>query len=348
MTQRRYWSKEEEQFLIDNVSKLSTSDLAYKLDRSKQQISKKLHNLGLNSKKALGILWSESEDDLLKQHFEYAPKNYLMNMFPNRSWQSILQRGIKTLKLKRISQDRYSVNYDYFSKWTEGSAYFLGFIIADGHIHYNKSKFLQIEVQKQDIDILQKLKEQLNFEGIIMNGKKQDDNAVINGNKCKCQGSYKIQINNAKIVSDLNKLGVPLDNKTYTATFPKNIPNEFLKHFMRGIIDGDGSISYNKKHPNTMAISFCGTYDVVKEVKDHMPCDCENNRIFKSSEHCWNFVISGKKANMIVEWLYEDANIFLDRKYRIYQEYLIAQQHSPSHEKSCEDTTLKPVTLKAS
>ena len=98
----------------------------------------KIHKMGSNRKRASGELWQKEEDEILTEHFQYASKNYLMNMFPNRSWNAILRREIKKLNLSRESQDRYYIDYNFFEDWSNDSAYIYGMIAADGHLFTNK------------------------------------------------------------------------------------------------------------------------------------------------------------------------------------------------------------------
>lgn len=316
---KKYWTQEEEQFIRDHISQFSISDFANHFVLSKAKIVDKIHKMGLNSKKSRGIIWSETDDALLAQHFEYAPKEYLMRLFPTKTWQGILQRGIKTLHLKRISQDRTFVKYDFFSEWNEHSAYFLGFILADGHLHYGSAKYLQIEISKKDQDILYKLKDCLQYEGSIMQGKKAKENDIIMGNSCKTRESVKLQINNAKIVQDLVAKGVPLDCKTYSTVFPKNVPDDMIKHVIRGLIDGDGWVSYMDKHLN---IGICGTKSMCETIQKYLRPIKSNARVYQNSENCWKFQIAGSQALDKVKWLYQDANIYLDRKYNVFLQAL--------------------------
>lgn len=47
-----------------------------------------------------------------------------------------------------------------------------------------------------------------------------------------------IQIGQRRITSDLFKLGI-VPNKTYEHIFPENIPENKLRHYIRGVFDGD-------------------------------------------------------------------------------------------------------------
>ena len=300
---RKTWTQEKIDFIKENLSTMSVKELAKYFNVSYSAMTSIIHNNGLSAKKAHNISWSKDDDALLKKHFEYAPKNYLMNLFPLRTWTSILQRGNKTLQLRRETQDKFYINYNFFSTWSEYSAYFLGFILTDGHIAYKvpprNCTYLQIELKSSDVDILEKLKKYTEFEGKII-----------------YKPTARIQINNTKIVSDLIQLGVPEGNKTYIADFPKNIPNNMIRHCVRGIIDGDGWISFNSDR--VFSIGLCGTKNMCEHVKQHLNIDCSKNIVRQKSENCWAFCIKGQKAMQIANWLYNDSNVFLERKYLKY------------------------------
>lgn len=104
-------------------------------------------------------------------------------------------------------------------------------------------------------------------------------------------------------------------------TFPSEeiVPLKFQKDFIRGYFDGDGSISYTTK---TCYISFCGTYEFLLGVKNflnltHSPFHDsrkDNNK---------NIYYLGFGGNLQVldrmSKIYENATIYLPRKYKIFQ-----------------------------
>lgn len=301
---RKYWTKQEEQFIEENIATKTISEFSDIFKVSKEKITDKIHKMGLNSKKARGVIWSPEDDKLLTAIFEFAPKNYIMEKFPNKTWAAIKQRGFKTLNLKRFSQDRLSVDFNFFEKWTPESAYIFGFIMADGCIHYGDVNYLQFEIAKKDKDILYKIKDALKYEGNVSVGK-----------------TARLQINNKKIIKDLIDKGIPAVSKTYCADFPKTLPEGLYKDFCRGVIDGDGWSTVNN---NTYNIGLCGNFDLINKIKNVLPEDCSNNHIRKDKDSfCWRFNIKGKKALKIAKWLYEDACIYLDRKYQAYYQNIV-------------------------
>jgi hypothetical protein len=318
--ERKYWTKEEEQFIADNISEMSISELSKHFDICYQKMYDKIHKMGLNSKKARGIYWSEEEDKIFRENYPYASKHYLESLLPNRKWSQIKSRG-SWLHIKRISQDRYYVDHNFFSKWTEASAYFLGFILADGYIHYGKSKWLSIHLAEKDLCILQKFKELIQYEGPIK--KQKSRNCIIGNHVAHATNSYDIRINNAKIILDLIDKGISKENKTFEAKFPQNIPDDMMCHFIRGLIDGDGSIIFRsyRQRSKALSIEIYGTEDIVRGVRDHVNVDCSDIKLYNRSwDHYWMFQVSGKRAKEIADWLYKDATIFLPRKYEKYKE----------------------------
>lgn len=183
------------------------------------------------------------------------------------------------LGLNRVNQNRYSVDYDFFSEWTEESSYFFGFIMADGHVAHGKE------------------------------------------NNC-----------------------IPMERKTYTANFPSHIPKEMKRHFIRGLIDGDGWVSVVKR--GYVSLGLVGTENILYGVRDSYPYDCSMNAVRHKGKNFWDLIINGRKAMKILDWLYGDASVYLNRKYDKYLEAkeLYELKNSPLQEKSCRDTVLKPVT----
>lgn len=308
---RKVWTSEEEKFIKDNLADMDLKIMCEKLNVRYVQLTHKIHRLGLSKKSASGENWTKEDDDLLAKHFKYAPKNYLMKLFPNRTWPAILQRGLKTLKLNRESQDRYYIDYNFFSEWTPESAYIFGFIAADGYVFYedgiDNKNGLQIELSGYDMDILKKIKKILKYEGPILYSKRD---------------TVKLQINNKKIIKDLIDKGIPAKNKTFDIKYPETLPDNLVRHFIRGLSDGDGSIYYCRNNINW---ELLGTKSLLESVKNKLPIDTNNIHLQDRNKYginVFSFKISYKKAREILNWMYKDATIYLGRKYNKYMDYI--------------------------
>lgn len=98
-------------------------------------------------------------------------------------------------------------------------------IITDGFVMKDtKRGVTHVTLVQKDVKILEKFKREL----------ESDHRIIIYGeNNCG-----KVSVYSVKIVNDLIKLGIPYKEKSTKLKFPK-VPEEYLPHFIRGVIDGD-------------------------------------------------------------------------------------------------------------
>lgn len=151
---------------------------------------------------------------------------------------------------------------DYFENInTEQKAYFLGLIISDGCVHNTKNKqsLVSITLDSNDDYLLDFFKKE------IKSNKKITHDT---------RGCSQISILSNKMVSDLKKYGV-CENKSLHTIFPKDIPEHLYCHLIRGLIDGDGSISFYKrkdrKNCHVKAIRFCqGNKKMIGDLVDFL------------------------------------------------------------------------------
>lgn len=135
-------------------------------------------------------------------------------------------------------QTNRNLNDDYFSIIdTEEKAYFLGLLLADGCISYDtkneRQPMLRLQLIEEDKIILEQLRKALNSNNRITKDERPN-------RKTCCTFSIRSQ----KIVNDLAKYSI-IPNKTYLVEhFPKNISENLLKDFLRGYVDGDGSLFF--------------------------------------------------------------------------------------------------------
>lgn len=99
------------------------------------------------------------------------------------------------------------------------------------------------------------------------------------------------------------------------------IPKEFRRHFIRGYFDGDGSLNnYKREGSNYLEweLSFISSEKFLKQIlneigKERKLYSCGNNYRFSFK--------SKKDINEIIDYLYKDATICLDRKYEKVLEF---------------------------
>ena len=186
-----------------------------------------------------------------------------------------------------------------------------------------------ISLQMQDENHVKKFKESLQAENKIYYKKPQD--IIICGKKAKSQGSAGITINNQQICNDLSKLGC-VEHKTYCLTFPnQNIVPEFLmRHFIRGFFDGDGWVSILKR-TKAPSIGFIGMQSFIVPLEQYLikkldltPVKYSQKKNAKTIEIKWCSLIDVER---LYNFLYNNANIFLERKFNELNKFYCLGQY---------------------
>jgi len=183
----------------------------------------------------------------------------------------------------------YWENIDSYDK-----AYFLGLLISDGNVIGNCTR---LQLSNKDSYILEE------FAKCTKNENK------FNVDK---RGLVGLAVKRKKWVTDLAKYGV-VPNKTSKVYLPK-LDAEMMPHLIRGLIDGDGWVSY-KGHQ----IGFCGNENIVTQVRDFLSDTLKVYRIkvIHSDENLWMIAWSSTKdIQTIGNYIYKDKeSCFLKRKY---------------------------------
>lgn len=220
----------------------------------------------------------------------------------------ILKENDVSMRTTKETSRRYTHNFDYFEVIdTQEKAYWLGFIYADGFIESKRKHGEQkvgITLSVKDKSHLEKFKVSIQATNPILDytGGGFDPEAVFS----------KILLTSQKTVDDLKRHGV-MEHKTFTLTFP-DLEKELVPHFIRGYFDGDGTISV---YENTFKFGFSGNLEFLTSIKNFFP---ESKAQIEKDKNIYCFRIGGtKKAFKMLHKIYEDANIFLDRKHQLYQ-----------------------------
>lgn len=118
----------------------------------------------------------------------------------------------------------YNVNEEFFSTWTEQSAYVLGYLFADGSIYRGDGSRYEIIVSASREETLNIVRDLMEAEHPI---------------RQKGPNSYQMRIGSKVLVEVLEAFGLT-ENKTLNLTYPE-VPLEMERHFIRGYFDGKGS-----------------------------------------------------------------------------------------------------------
>lgn len=231
---------------------------------------------------------------------------------------NILHKYDEYIKREIIYPRQHTLDVNYFNCINnEFKAYIIGFIAADGHVALDR---ISITLAEKDIDILYKIKYELGSNSLIKKVYRKNPYTKTD-NKILCLVT--ISFNSVDLVKPLIKIGL-LGNKTYSLDdkLIKFIPKKFIRHFLRGYFDGDGNVLYGKKYGSGTKynINICGNKSFLESTYQiYFP---STNKMYfeKKSKQTYIWKLSSKESvTNFLKYLYEDCNIYLNRKYRVYE-----------------------------
>jgi predicted transcriptional regulator len=200
---------------------------------------------------------------------------------------------------------------------TEEKAYWLGFLYADAAIAYDGIRYVvELTLKEDDYNHLVKFKEFIQTDAHI---KKK----IIKGKHGKEYVAYRIGIHNKTLVEDLVDKGCG-PNKSLTLLFPgyNIVPKELMRHFIRGYIDGDGTIYLPKKASKgkpQATVSFIGTQHFLLGVRKEL--NLSDTKMFPQGQ-AWRSSHGGNyKVGDLLNQIYQDTTIYLDRKYELNKKF---------------------------
>lgn len=235
---------------------------------------------------------------------------------------------LKEYRINSKRKGRYTLNENYFDIIdTPNKAYWLGLIAADGCI--TESNYFAISLV--DKDILEKLKQDLNFSGEVYKPKIKSGNTV-----------YRINFSSKGICDGLRKNGIH-ENKSLTYDKLPNIRHGLIRHFIRGYFDGDGCISEsistsyyndNKYEYENFMVNIIATDTFCIQLKNEIYEEigyevsiCES----KSDGMSYIKIFSNKALNDFYWYLYCNTDLYLKRKHdkwRIFMGSFVAKAAS--------------------
>lgn len=223
-----------------------------------------------------------------------------------------IDRGTFSKNLKKDGiniinkQNEVKFNENFFQIInSEESAYWLGFLYADGAISL-KGNNIEVSLQSSDINHLEKFKNSLGFS--------EDKHIYCDNVRCR------FYFRNKKIKEDLIKLGCA-PQKSLTLQFPNEdiVPNNYLFDFLRGYVDGDGSIMIGQNSKGEYCkprINILGTEAFLQGLIKRTGWNQATIR--QTQSKAFSVEWGGYLYMDYLHSLYKNANIYLNRKYEKY------------------------------
>ena len=220
-----------------------------------------------------------------------------------------------------ISKRKYKINENFFDKIdNQDKAYILGFLYADGR-NYKPKQTVSMSLQEEDFDILEKIRKCM--------GNKLPLEYIDYSNKHDFGYTYKNQyrmlIFSKHICDSLDNIGMT-PNKSLTLEFPM-IDKELYRHFIRGYFDGDDSVyqSFVNENNKPVTLTITSTLLFLEKIKQIISDELGIYAgIYDASNH--NGItkvlsMSTEASNIFLDWLYLDANLYMQRKYDRHIKY---------------------------
>ena len=192
---------------------------------------------------------------------------------------------------------------------TEEKAYWLGFLYADGYVS-SDGKTVELGLKRDDKEHLEKFRDFL-----------KNRNEVRMGN-AKCYGKKFSRCRLTMVDKHFHNALISkgcIPNKSLILTFPDKslfASEELIIHFIRGYVDGDGSVTYGCT--GYAIFEIIGTKEFLDGIRDFFPNMFQqvyHKDKRRQGSNTYSMVLGAKKSEEFGNMLYSNATIFLKRKY---------------------------------
>lgn len=207
----------------------------------------------------------------------------------------------------------YSLNSSFFSSInTEAKAYILGFIHADGTLSAVKSgnHYMVINVKESDKQIVNDIALAMEATVPIQLVKRRPSGY-------RGEDIARLCIGNKQIYSDLIALRVKEPQVL------QSIPSTLIHHFIRGVFDGDGciSVNYGRVRKGEWTFYLLGIPELILKLDDILCMETGINKcklVYPHPDLLRARHTGRGNVTKIGRYLYNDANIYLQRKYDLF------------------------------
>lgn len=258
----------------------------------------------------------EREKDIIEcynEHRNLAKVGRLLNANPQTVKEILIKNNIEVLDMSHVRR-KYTLNENYFDELdSPEKCYYFGLLMADGYLN-EKTNTLTLTLQIKDIDIIEKFNNAIGSNRTIKIIKMSDKNP-------NWSDQASLNITNKHLKETLVSKGL-VSNKSLIIKFPEGIiPEEYYPAFILGYSDGDGHYS---KNPKDKRVNFVGTQYFCESVKKILK---EKLNINSSIMYCHREtekptrvlqIAGSKQVKKYLDWLYNNCNVYLNRKHQIY------------------------------
>lgn len=330
MKKSRVFNDDEVAFLLKNHKILSYEEMAKTTGKRYVQVKGFFNSRGMRV--AEYNSFTKEESALVKKLYNQIPTieigkriNKTTKQVSDHAYGLGLKRDIKKIS----KDDSYFKNID-----SEEKAYWLGFIYADGSISEIKNKNtgnikslnFEITLASEDKNHLEKLSKAIAYDGEI-----KDKKVSLNE---KTYTAARLSVSGKEFCENLIDKGC-VPRKSLILKFPSKevVPDYLIRHFIRGYFDGDGCVHFNHGEElsgnGSYIINFVGTKDVLEKIKSILIYELNLGDVkLHSKGRAFTLSYGGFfNFSKILDYLYTDSTVYLDRKYEKYQEAIATKTY---------------------
>jgi hypothetical protein len=274
----------------------------------------------------------EFEDRICERYLQGKSSVMLQKEYkisPDTVLKIVRSRGHTPRTFKDI-MTKYTFDHSFFESIdTEAKAYFLGFMLADGHVGERE---VIIQLHSKDRHIIEEFIQCINGNNVIS---EKVNNSNFSNIKKQSMCS-RLNLRSDKMILDLNALGLYRD-KTYNTIIPK-ISEHLERHFWRGLLDGDGHISfYQSKYKTKLAndktkcygykileVGICGHINTANAFVEFLNKHNIETPGVRPDKAIYQVRVRTKDCPKFLDLIYSDSDpkLCLKRKYEKYLEYV--------------------------
>ena len=208
--------------------------------------------------------------------------------------------------------------------WNAQNAYVFGWIMSDGCLMLegrNKTSFA-VRICSNDLDIIE-----------YLHGYMCDGNKIYKQN----ENGFLIKYRNKDSISFMQGHGLT-ERKSLSMQFP-NLPEDVVRHFVRGYFDGDGSIviTHNKYNTYGQASFTSGSVEFLESLQKKLEENDIASHLYNDGRHNskshYLKVVKWSELEKLYHFLYDDADGsgVLKRKYDKYTKLMNCKRKYKSH-----------------
>lgn len=180
---------------------------------------------------------------------------------------------------------------------TAFKAYLLGWIASDGGL--SSTNAITLEIHAKDIEILYKIAAELATDLTVKHDTVRERGIL--------------RICSAQMTRDVCRhLNILPESKAGVVAYPM-LPDHLHQHFIRGVYDGDGSISDPRTNKKNYPVA------TIASTSCDLRAGCYELAAFPGHVRDDGLEYSCNNAIDFLGWLYDDADIYLERKHTLYR-----------------------------